>query len=279
MRSRNSRSASTERAKVRETLKTIHDIERLVARAALGTAGPRDLVSLRQSIAAIPRVRMLLSEMQAPLVRSLLAEIDDLADIRDELDATLLDEPPAVARDGGMIRDGVDRELDELRTISRSRQAAHRRDGRGRARAHRHQLPEDPLQPGLRVLHRDLEVESRQRAPRLPPQADDRRRRTLHHAGVEGVRGKSRSAPTSGSSSARSGIFEALRGRVAAEAPRIQDTARGIAALDVLSALAETAAVCNYTKPLMHAGEELSPPTRGIRSSSDSRRTRSCRTT
>ena len=58
--------------------------------------------------------------MQAPLVRSLLAEIDDLADIRDDLARTLLDEPPAVARDGGMIRDGVDAELDELRSISRS---------------------------------------------------------------------------------------------------------------------------------------------------------------
>ena len=111
---------ATERVKVRETLKTIHDVERLVGRAALGTAGPRDLVSLRQSIAAIPRVRMLLGEMQAPLVRSLLAEIDDLADIRDDLARTLLDEPPSVARDGGMIRDGVDLELDELRSISRS---------------------------------------------------------------------------------------------------------------------------------------------------------------
>ena len=59
---------STERAKLRETLKTIHDIERLVARASLGIAGPRDLVALRQSIAAVPRVRMLLSELQAPLV-------------------------------------------------------------------------------------------------------------------------------------------------------------------------------------------------------------------
>jgi DNA mismatch repair protein MutS len=52
-------------------------------------------------------------------------------------------------------------------------------------------------------------------------------------------------------------LFEGLRSRVAAEAPRVQDTARGIAALDVLAALAETAAVCNYTKPLMHAGDEL----------------------
>ena len=61
-----------------------------------------------------------LGEMQAQLVRSLLAEIDDLADIRDELDRTILDEPPAFARDGGMIRDGVDPEFDDLRWISRS---------------------------------------------------------------------------------------------------------------------------------------------------------------
>ena len=60
---------STERTKVRDTLKSIHDIERLVARAALGTAGPRDLVSLRQSIAVIPRIRMLLKDFQAPLIR------------------------------------------------------------------------------------------------------------------------------------------------------------------------------------------------------------------
>jgi DNA mismatch repair protein MutS len=52
-------------------------------------------------------------------------------------------------------------------------------------------------------------------------------------------------------------IFEALRARVASDAPRIQDTARGLAALDVLSALAETAAAQNYTKPMMHAGDEL----------------------
>jgi DNA mismatch repair protein MutS len=111
---------STERAKIRETLKGVHDIERLVARAALGAAGPRDLVSLRQSLAATPRVRMLLEPFQAPLVRSLAAELDDLADVRDELERTLLDEPPLNARDGGVVRDGVDPELDDLRGISRS---------------------------------------------------------------------------------------------------------------------------------------------------------------
>ena len=63
---------------------------------------------------------MLLTELHAPLVRSLVAELDDLAELRDELDQTLVEEPPAVARDGGLVRDGVDAELDDLRSISRS---------------------------------------------------------------------------------------------------------------------------------------------------------------
>ena len=111
---------ATERAKVRDTFKSIHDVERLVGRAALGNAGPRDLVSLRQSLAAVPRVKLLLDDLQAPLVRSLIAELDDLTDIRQALEQTLLDEPPVFARDGGAIRDGVDPDLDELRTTSRS---------------------------------------------------------------------------------------------------------------------------------------------------------------
>src|SRR6266540_4846358 len=61
-----------------------------------------------------------LGDAKAPLVRSLVAELDDLADVRDDLERTILDEPPAFARDGGVVRDGVDPELDDLRGISRS---------------------------------------------------------------------------------------------------------------------------------------------------------------
>src|SRR5262249_31061977 len=111
---------TTDRGKLRETLKGIQDLERLVARAALGTAGPRDLVGLKQSLAAIPRVRAVLAELQGPLTRLLVAELDDLADVRDSIERTIVDDPPALARDGGFTRDGVDRELDELKSVSRS---------------------------------------------------------------------------------------------------------------------------------------------------------------
>ncbi|HXG54764.1 MAG TPA: DNA mismatch repair protein MutS [Vicinamibacterales bacterium] len=247
---------STERAKVRETLKTIQDIERLVARAALGTAGPRDLVSLRQSIAAIPRVRLLLDDMQAPLVRSLLSEIDDLADIRDELDRTLIDEPPAIAREGGMIRDGVDPELDELRIISRSgRQGIAEMEEAERTRTGISNLK---IRYN-RVFGYYIEI-SKSNLGNVP--ADYHRKQTI--AGGERFITPALKAYEEKVLGADEriverevGMFEALRARVASEAPRVQDTARGVATLDVLSALAESAAVGNYTKPLMHAGEEL----------------------
>jgi DNA mismatch repair protein MutS len=246
----------TDRAKLRETLKSVHDIERLVARAALGTAGPRDLASLKASIAAIPRVRMLLGEMQAPLVRSLLAEIDDLADIRDELDRTIVDEPPAIAREGGMIRDGLDPELDELRTISRSgKQRIAEMEEAERARTGISNLK---IRYN-RVFGYYIEI-SKSNLGSVP--ADYHRKQTI--AGgerfitpalkeyEEKVLGADERIVTR-----EVEIFERVRGLVAADAPRIQDTARGLAALDVLAALAETAAVANYTKPLMHAGAEL----------------------
>ena len=112
---------TTERGKFRDALKAVHDLERLVARAALGTAGPRDLVALRHvARGRAPRCGQLLGELPGAARPSLVAELDDLADVRDAIERTLIDEPPALARDGGFIRDGVDPELDELRRISRS---------------------------------------------------------------------------------------------------------------------------------------------------------------
>ena len=111
---------TSDRGKVREALKTVHDLERLIARVALATASPRDLVALRISLAAVPRIRVLLAECQAPLVISLAAALDDLADVRQWIEEAIHDESPALARDGGFVRDGVDKELDDLRHISRS---------------------------------------------------------------------------------------------------------------------------------------------------------------
>jgi len=247
---------STERAKLQDTLRTVHDMERLVARAALGTAGPRDLVALRQSLAAVPRVRLLLEPLRAPLIGSLVAGLDDLAELRADLDATLLDEPPALARDGGAIRDGVDPELDELRDISRS----------GKRRIAEMEEAER-LRTGIgslkirynRVFGYYIEV-SKSNLANVP--GDYLRKQTI--AGGERFITPALKEYEDKVLGADERIlereielFDALRRRVAAEAPRVQDTARNLATLDVLAGLAETAGVHNYTKPVMHGGDEL----------------------
>ena len=247
---------STDRAKGRETLKTVHDLERLVARAALGTAGPRDLVSLKQSLAAVPRVKLLLDEVQAPLLRSLIAELDELADLRDLIDRTLIDEPGALTRDGGFTRDGIDPELDDLKTISRSgRQVIAEMEERERERTGISSLKVR----FNRVFGYYIEI-TKTNLQHVPD--DYQRKQTI--AGGERFTTpalKEYEEKVLGADERilerELEIFEALRGQVAAEAPRIQDTARALATLDVLAALAETAAIANFTKPHVHDGDEF----------------------
>jgi DNA mismatch repair protein MutS len=194
--------------------------------------------------------------MQAPVVRSLVGELEDLAVVRDALAAALVEEPPALARDGGMVRDGVDPDLDELRGISRS------------GREHIAAMEEaERTRTGIaslkirynRVFGYYIEV-SKANLGSVP--ADYHRKQTI--AGGERFITpalKTFEEKVLGADERiverEVEIFEALRARVAGEAPRLQDTARALASLDVLASLAETASVCNYTKPLMHAGDEL----------------------
>ncbi|MGE3404708.1 MAG: DNA mismatch repair protein MutS [Vicinamibacterales bacterium] len=247
---------STDRGKFRETLKAVHDLERLLARVALGSANPRDMVSLRQSLAAIPRLRGVLQEVQAPLLRSLLAELDDLADIRDLIERTIIDEPPALTREGGFTRDGIDPELDELKSISRSgRQVIAEMEERERARTGIGSLKVR----FNRVFGYYIEI-SKANLHAVPD--DYQRKQTI--AGGERFTTpalKEYEEKILGADErilARElEIFETLRSAVAAEAGRIQDTARALATLDVLAGLAETAAVCNFTKPHVHDGDDL----------------------
>jgi DNA mismatch repair protein MutS len=248
---------ATERGKFREAIKAVQDLERLLSRAALGTAGPRDLVGLKQSLAVLPRVRTVLAECQSPLVQSLLAQLDDLADVRDDIERTLVDDPPALGRDGGFIRDGRDPEIDELRRISRSgKQVIAEMEERERVRTGIGSLKVRYN----RVFGYYIEV-SKSNLHAVP--ADYQRKQTI--AGGERFVTPALKEYEEKVLGADERILEreldlltALRGAVAAEAIRIQASARAIAALDVLAALADVASLHNYTKPHVHDGDELS---------------------
>ncbi len=247
---------ATERSKLRDVLKSIHDIERLISRVSLGTAGPRDLVALGQSLALLPRLQAQANALQAPLVGSLAGEIDDLSDVRDAILTSLVDEPPAVARDGGVIRDAVDAELDDLRHVSRGGKAAIA----AMEEAERSRTGVSSLKIRYnRVFGYFIEV-SKSNLGAVP--GDYIRKQTI--AGGERFitpalkEFEDKVLGADERIAARElELFEALRGRVAAEAPRVLDTARAVAALDVLAAFAETAALANYTKPQVHDGDEF----------------------
>ncbi|MFT3792933.1 MAG: DNA mismatch repair protein MutS [Rudaea sp.] len=103
---------------LRELLRGIGDLERILARVALRSARPRDLSTLRDGLLAAPRLRNALQGCDSPLLASLLAQLGEHADSAQHLVRAVLEQPPALLRDGGVIASGYDAELDELRTLS-----------------------------------------------------------------------------------------------------------------------------------------------------------------
>jgi len=103
---------------LRVLFRSVGDVERILARVALGSARPRDLTTLRQALGVIPDIKTsLVSSNREPLLRCG-AEIEYLPSLFELLSAALVDEPPVLLRNGGVIAEGYDTELDELRNLS-----------------------------------------------------------------------------------------------------------------------------------------------------------------
>lgn len=111
------------REDMRSLLSSIRDMERLVARAVYGSAGPRDLVSLRESMKVIPAIKKLLNDRKAHLFSQLNEDLNPLEELMSRLDSALVDEPPVTVRDGGIIKKGYSSELDGLKEMAASGKA------------------------------------------------------------------------------------------------------------------------------------------------------------
>jgi len=247
---------TVERGRFREGMGEVQDLERILGRVTLGTAGPRDLVALARSLRALPTAAAALEECLAPLIRRELKDVDPLPDVATDIEATVVESPPPTAREGGLVKDGVDGELDELREISRGGRATIAAiEERERARTGIASLKVrfnrvfgyyiEVTKANLTLVpddyHRKQTVVGGERfiTPELKEyeekvlRADER----ILEREVE--------------------IFEALRARVSAAARRIQQTARAAATLDVLAALAEASCLYGYVKPRISREDEL----------------------
>jgi DNA mismatch repair protein MutS len=244
------------RDRLRALLKEVADVERLTGRLNLGSATPRDLVALRRSLDQVPLMHETLANSQSSLLQVLSETADELTDVRSLIAAAIEDDPPAKVVEGGVIRDGYSTELDELRSVSRdAKQTIANLEAEERARSGI---------GSLRIRFNNvfgyfIEV-SKANAARVP--ADYERRQTLANAEryttpqlkewerkILGAEERILQLETE--------VFGLVCRQVAAETVRIQATARALACLDAVSALAETAVRRRFVRPTMHDGDEI----------------------
>lgn len=236
------------RNKLRTTLKDISDIERLIGRISTTSARPRDLGALRNSTILISEVKDLLENLKAKLTVETREGINDLADIRELLDKAIVDEPPISSRDGGIIKDGYRKALDELRVI--------KRDGRkwiaGLEAKERETTGINSLKIGYnRVFGYYIEVTNTN--IHLVPDHYIRKQTLVNAERFITPELKDQEERILGAEEEmielEKGLFEEIREMVSKETDRIRLTAHMIGIVDVISSLALVAEKYNYARP------------------------------
>src|SRR5271154_5095569 len=236
------------REELRRALDGVLDLERLLSRVTLETANPRDVLALAASLAKIPAIKAAVSRLTAERLKTLHGSLDELADLRVRIEKTIVPEPPLSFADGGVIAAGIDRDLDELRELSRnSKQVLAQIEQRERGRTGI---------GSLKVKFNSIfgyYIEVSKPNLHLVPQ-DYERKQTLVGAErfttpeLKEYEAKILDAQEKIAEIERR-LFSELRTAIASEAKRIRQTALALAEVDVLASLAHIAALRNYCRP------------------------------
>lgn len=249
------------REELRRALDGILDLERLLSRVTLETANPRDILALAASLAKLPSVRKALAwvteggsaalptlSTRTHRLTTLHSSVDELIDLRQRIESTIIPEPPISLSDGGVVQPGIDKELDQLRDLSRnSKQFLAQIEQRERQRTGI---------ASLKVKFNSifgyyLEI-SKANSHLAPP--DYERKQTLVNAErfttpeLKEYESKILDAQEKIVEIERR-LFAELRSAIAGEARRIRQTALALAEIDVLAALAQIAALRDYCRP------------------------------
>jgi len=233
---------------IRDELSKVYDLQRLTAKVATLRASPRDLGCLARTLALLPKLKAKLSGRNAELLKLLEADLDLCAEVRADVEANLVEDPPLISTDGGMIRDGFDGKLDELRELARGgkewiakyQAAEMERTGIPNLKvgfnkvfgyylevtaAHWDKVPDDYIRK------QTLKNQERYITPELKEYEDKVLRAEDESKLLEAE------------------LFTALRERVATHVTRLKNTAEVLAELDVLAGLATLASANGYCRP------------------------------
>ncbi|MFW6200802.1 MAG: DNA mismatch repair protein MutS, partial [Gemmatimonadota bacterium] len=241
---------------IREALKEVGDFERLAGKLGTGRVSPREMLGLCRSLEALPGLRSRMEGPRSEVLSELIEELDLLEDVRELLGEAIADDPPQTLQEGGVIREGFNQELDEIRAV---------RDGARDFIAslqsrERERTGIQSLKVGFnKVFGYYLEV-TNANLDKVPQ--DYIRKQTLSNSEryftpelkeweekVFGAEEKAEALETE--------LFREVRVRVAREVPRLQETAGRVARLDVLATLAQVASSRDYVRPEVHTEFDL----------------------
>ena len=241
------------RLHVRSCLQDLHDLERLSSRVVMGTATPRDVLRLKESLRILPQLFLLFDGIADPLVKSVLQRWDALPDVTALIEDSIDPNAPASIKEGPIFRDGVDPTIDELRNVTRNG-VQWLTDLEQRERE---QSGIDSLKIKYNQIFGYYFEVTKANLSRVPEYF--RRKQTLVNAERYTTEDLERiEAQLSGTKEtlrrAEQERFQAMLQQMARHVFRIQKMARHVAQLDVLSNFAEVASRNRYVKPDMHDG-------------------------
>ncbi len=244
------------REEVRESLRSVLDLERLITKVTYGTAGGRDLRAICQTLTVLPALREQLRDIERGELSTIYRDLDPLEDVCSQIDRALVETPPFIIREGGLIRDGYNADVDKLRYIM-----TNGKDWiQDTERAERDKLGIKNLKIGYnRVFGYYIEV-PRSAADQVPEgyvrkqTLSDKERYITDalkdmEATILGAEDKLKNLEYD--------LFVSLRDMVGSEATRIRQTADALARLDVYVSLAEAAMQNQYVCPTVDYSDEI----------------------
>ena len=240
------------REELREYIRPVYDLERLMGRVSSGLANPRDLIALKSSIEMLEPIRTVLDSFDSSLIRKLHNEIDPLDDIHALLEKAIIDDPPVIVREGNIIKGGYNEEVDRLRNaktegktwLAELETREREKTGIKTLRVRYNKVfgycieitnAFKDMAPDTYIRKQTLTNCERYTTPELKELEDvimgaEDRLYTLEYE-----------------------LFAQVRESIAAEVSRIQTTARAVAQTDVLASLAQVAYSNNYVRPGINA--------------------------
>lgn len=244
------------RRNLRDELEHIGDLERLISKICMGRANGRDVAQVKMSLAQLPKVKSQIASSENEMLKDISGRLKIMIDLQERIQTTLVDEPPASLRDGGIIRAGFNEELDELRDIAKN--------GKTYIAKIKDKLIAETGITSLKISYNKvfgyyIEITNSHK-DRVPDTFI--RKQTLVNAEryitpeLKEVEEKVLSAEDK-SKMLEFELFETLRMYVAEFADEIQQIAFALAEIDVIQSFAEVAFKNNYAKPEVRDSDEL----------------------